>query len=288
MNPFLLALMIAGALTGILLLVLAFFPKPERLNRPGSKLSVELKRRLARVGKRQRIIFGVGVVAGIIAALVSGSLVTIILVPVGFVVVPWLLTYREGAADIKKLDALESWARNLSGLTQVGTDLERAIRFSLPTTPPVLQPHVQLLIARLNSNFDTQVALDMFADDLDDATADILIGSLKLTALRRTGALSASLTSLANTVSDDVAARREVEAERAQPRQIARLITILSSVMLLGLFFNGTYMAPYSSPTGQLTLTVLVVVFFLGLFWLKRIGQGKKIIRVLQPSGGQS
>ena len=70
----------------------------------------------------------------------------------------------------------------------------------------------------------------MFADDLDDATGDLVAANLILGARRRGAGLASVLESLAESVADDVRARRAIEADRAKPRTTARWVTIITVV----------------------------------------------------------
>ena len=55
----------------------------------------------------------------------------------------------------------------------------------------------------------------MFADDLDDATGDLVAANLILGARRRGGGVASVLESLAESVAADVQARRAIEADRS-------------------------------------------------------------------------
>ena len=51
--------------------------------------------------------------------------------------------------------------------------------------------------------------------------------------------------------------RRKVEAERAKPRATARAVTLITLGVVLVGALNGTYLAPYGTPLGQLVLAVI-------------------------------
>src|SRR3954471_21574850 len=98
----------------------------------------------------------------------------------------------------------------------------------------------------------------MFADDLDDATGDLVAANLILGARRRGAGLASVLESLAESVAADVRARREIEADRAKPCATARWVTIITLSVLGFLALSGDYVAPFGTPLGQLLLTVLL------------------------------
>ena len=67
----------------------------------------------------------------------------------------------------------------------VGVGLEQAITASLRSAPEAIRPQVATLSARLSARWQTDAALRAFADDLDDATGDLVAASLILSAKRR-------------------------------------------------------------------------------------------------------
>ena len=87
---------------------------------------------------------------------------------------------------------------------------------------------VSALAARLAARWPTETALRAFADDLDDATGDLVVATLILGARRRGPGLARVLTAVADSVAEEVAMRRKVEAERAKPRTTARAVTLIT------------------------------------------------------------
>ncbi|WP_144662888.1 type II secretion system F family protein [Paenarthrobacter nicotinovorans] len=287
MNGLLAGAAVATALTGVLALVVAFLPAPPSSSRPGNSLWNRTRATVGRMSRMSRVLLLVGLLLGIVAAAASGSLLAIAIVPCALLFGRFLLSAPTAATDIALLEAVESWARNVSGLTSAGQDLESAIRLSLPSTPERIQAPVRMLVARLNSQWNTADALDRFADELHDATADVLVANLKLTAKFRTGALGDALQALADTINDEVAARREVEAQRATPRLVSRSIFVVATIVIIGMFFNGTYMAPYNTPFGQILLALLIAVFAGSLLWMRQVVTGKTPARILLPGKGE-
>ena len=164
--------------------------------------------------------------------------------------------------------------------------LEQALIATLRSTPDAIRPEVGRLVARLQARWRTEPALRAFADDLDDATGDMVAGALILSSRRRGAGLAAVLTGLAETVAEDVAARRKIEADRAKPRQTARIVTGVSVVALVGLALAGPFLAPYATPLGQLVLAALLTAYAATLVWMRRMTQGKPVPRVLGESEG--
>jgi len=201
-------------------------------------------------------------VAGLIAAAAVAGLPSL------------LATSAASAHRITRLEALEDWTRRLADVLTVGVGLEQAITASLRTAPDPIAPQVRALAARLGARWPTEAALRAFADDLDDATGDLVAAALILGSRRRGPGLAAVLDGLAGTVADEVAMRRKIEADRARPRTTARWVTLITlGVVALGAL-NGTYIRPYGSSLGQLVLAALALSFAGALVWMRAISAG--------------
>ena len=198
---------------------------------------------------------------------------------------PLLTTSVASAGRITRLEALEDWTRRLADVLTVGVGLEQAITASLRTTPAAIAPQVAALAARLGARWPTEAALRAFADDLDDATGDLVAAALILGSRRRGPGLGAVLDGLAGTVAEEVAMRRKVEADRARPRTTARWVTLIT-VGVVGLgALNGTYIRPYGSGLGQLVLASLALAFAGVLVWMRAISAGTPEPRFLPGPG---
>ena len=180
-----------------------------------------------------------------------------------------------------RLEALAEWTRNLAGVLTVGVGLEQALVATLRSTPAAIKPEVTRLVARLRARWSTEDALLAFADELDDATGDLVAAYLILGARRRGTGLASVLQGLAESVAEDVTIRRRVEADRAKPRATARTVTLITIGVLAVLSFSGQIMAPYGTPVGQALLAVLLSVYGATLVWLRRMSMGEPLPRFL-------
>lgn len=233
------------------------------------------------VRRRRHLWLAISVAGGLLAWLVSGWALAVVLFPVAVVGVPALLRPPASATDVDKLSALEQWVRGLSGVLTVGSGIEHAITASLASTPEAVQPAVRTLVARLNARWATHAALRAFADDLDDATGDLVAAALILGAHRRGPGLAAVLDDLAVTVAEEVRIRRGIEADRAKPRTTARWVTILTVGVLGLLSLNSDYIAAYKTPLGQVVLAVLISCYAGCLWWMKAMTVGRRTPRFL-------
>lgn len=271
---------IGGALVvaGILGLVVALRPT-EIQERPTSR-SRGLDR-FQRLPRRTRALLLGGLAAGSVIWLATGWGLALVAVPVAAVGLPTLLSAPPAATRIDRLEAMEEWTRSLSGVLTVGVGLEQALAATLRSAPQPIAAEVNRLVARLRARWMTEDALRSFADELDDATGDLIAAALILGARRRGPGLATVLEGLAESVAADVRARRQIEADRAKPRATARGVTLISSGILLILTASGTYIQPYKSPIGQLVLMVLLSIYIAILIWMRHMAAGKPAPRFL-------
>ena len=203
---------------------------------------------------RTRVLLAGGALAGLLVAAVTGWWVAVLVLPAAAAGLPVLLTAPPSASRIGRLEAMEEWTRALSGVLTAGVGLEQALLATVRSTPDPIRPEVTRLVSRLRARWATEDALRAFADDLDDATGDVIAANLILGARRRGAGLASVLDGLAESVAADVRARREIEADRAKPRATARWVTIITVGVLAVLALSGQYVAPYGSPLGQVLL----------------------------------
>jgi tight adherence protein B len=210
--------------------------------------------------------------SGLVVWLLTGWLVAGAITVVTVIGLPILLaTSKDAVRAIDRIEAVEAWTRHLADVLITGTGLEQAITVTARTAPTAIQGEVVALTARFAAHWPTDEALRAFADDLNDATSDLVVAALLLAARRRGPGLSRVLASIGDSVADDVAMRRKVEAERARPRATARAVTLITlGVVALG-SLNGTYLQPYQTPLGQLVLAGIAMGFILALVWMRAL-----------------
>jgi len=267
-------LAVLGALTvsGLLLIVYGC--------RKAERRTITVK--LPRLNWRSPWVIGACLFAvGLVVALLTGWLVAAIVLPLLGVGLPYLVGRSDQAMDISKMEAMEEWTRSLSGILTAGTGLEQALVATLKSTPAPLRADVSRLVARLRARWTTESAVRAFAEDLNDPTGDIIAANLLLGAQRRGDGLATILEGLAESVALDIRARRQVEADAAKPRATARWVTIITAVVLVGLFLTGTYVAPYKTGIGQLILLLLLGAYAAVLVWMKKIAAGPDPLRFL-------
>ena len=277
---------VAGALVvaGLIGVVVGLRKAPPRP--PAPRRSPPALTRLTRISARTRGLLLAGLGAGVVVAALSGWWVAALVLPAAAAGLPVLLSAPPAAARIDRLEAMEEWTRALSGVLTVGVGLEQALGSTLRSTPDPIRAEVATLVSRLRARWATEDALRAFADDLDDATGDVIAANLILGARRRGSGLASVLEGLAESVAADVRARREIEADRAKPRATARWVTIITVSVLAFLALTGEYIAPFGSPLGQVLLVALLGLYVATLVWMRTMATGRPLPRFI-GNGGQ-
>ncbi|WP_232550069.1 type II secretion system F family protein [Propioniciclava soli] len=282
---------LAGALVtgGVMLLVWALIPRPEAPAAP-RRTSLRQKRGLGAwwggLSAQMRLGVVAALLAGVVIAVWTGLVLAVVILPLCVVAIPYLVAAPTEGRTIERLEGIAEWTRNLASVLTVGVGLEQALIATLRSTPPAIRDEVGRLAARLQARWTTEAALRAFADDLDDPTGDMVAAALLLSARKRGAGLASVLSGLASAVAEDVSARRKIEADRAKPRSTARIATLVSAVVLVALAFTGQYMAPYTTPVGQIVLGTLLALYAAVLVWMRRMTQGKPLPRFLSAQAG--
>lgn len=254
----------AAAAGGIVLFIRELFrrePPPGRPPRRGHALS-------ASTGRRILIAVPAGIAVLALTHWPVGGLATAVAV----VFLPRLGFVSGQRKRTEMLEGLEQWIRRLADMLTASRGLEDAIQASARSAPAAVAEPVMALASRLSSQAGNEAALRAFADDIDDPAGDRIAAALIIATGRRGGASRDVLSALAVMLTRDVAARRGVEAERAQHRTTVRWITIFVLGFTIFAVLNRAYSAPYATVTGQIVLGVVGLLYAAGLGWLHHLG----------------
>lgn len=191
---------------------------------------------------------------------------------------------REHQRAVARIEAIATWAELLRDTLSSAAGLEQAITATAPVTPQPIRPQVQALAAAVRGGARLPDALRVFAADLANPVADLVVRALTQAAGYHGGQLSHCLTSLAATARELAGIRMRVATKRAATRTAARVITGTAVAMVAGLILlNRGFLAPYQTLTGQVVLLVVGAVFAGGFWWLARASRVPEPPRVLEP-----
>jgi Flp pilus assembly protein TadB len=191
-----------------------------------------------------------------------------------------VLSWRSlgGAASERKamtrLEGLAIWTESLRDTIAGAVGLEQAIPASLRVAAPSLLQPLERLVGRMHTRVPMPDALRMFADDLDDPGADLIIAALIINSRLRGPGLRDLLGALSASVREELDMRRKVNAERRSTRRSAQIVVAISVglALLLGIF-NHSYVQVYDSAAGQLVLVVIVALYAAGFIWIRKLAR---------------
>ncbi|MFE5029888.1 type II secretion system F family protein [Streptomyces sp. NPDC056656] len=214
--------------------------------------------------------------------LVSGNFVAGLLIGVAVFGVPWLLSPDQATkVRIGQLEGLSEWTQRLAGLLRLGMGLEQAMISSRKAPPEEVAEQVITLSDRLRMGWRPEEALRAFGDELDDVTADKIVAALILAVTARGDGLASALEELAAGVREEVAKKRNTEADRAKPRTTVRWMTLITLGVIVAGFFVPSYTAPYATLLGQLVLAMLTAGFVATLALMRHLAHYRRIPRFL-------
>lgn len=183
--------------------------------------------------------------------------------------------------QIAKMEAVASWAEQLRDGLAGQNGILGTIQDTAAVAPTRIRDQVQDLAMRLNRQRLDQ-ALEQFAVDVDDPTAELIAAVLLVAgtqASRDVGKLLAELSAMAR---ERVAMRQRVDAKRAALRTQQRGVVVVSALFMVGLtLFAREFIEPFATVQGQLVLLVVVGLFAGALGWLAALGRFRDPDRLL-------
>ncbi|MEY9926019.1 Flp pilus assembly protein TadB [Catenulispora sp. GP43] len=186
-------------------------------------------------------------------------------------------------AALARVEALAGWTESLRDTIAGAVGLEQAIPATARAASPAIRENLHTLVDRLRARMPMPQALEYFADDMDDASADLVIAALILNARLRGPGLREVLGALAQSSREEVDMRQRVMAQRSSTRRSVQIVVGVSVAVVLGLaVFNKSFVQPYSTATGQLVLLAVIALFAAGFYWLRRLSSIQTPARFLQ------
>jgi Flp pilus assembly protein TadB len=264
---------VAGGLiiAGIVLLVRELTrtgPAPGTPPRARVRLSQPMRRRTL-----------IAIAAALVTLAITRWPIATIAAALAVLFLPRITSSRAAQQRAAVLEGLEQWTRRLADMLTASRGLEDALEASARQAPAAIEPAVTALGRRLAARAGTEAALRAFAAEVGDPAGDRIAAALIIATGRRGGAVRDVLNSLAVMLARDVAARREIEADRAQHRTTVKWLTLFVLGFTVFAMLNRSYSAPFGTVTGQLVMAFVVVLYAGGLCWLHHLGS--------VPAGGR-
>jgi tight adherence protein B len=221
--------------------------------------------------------------AGVLVGAATGWPLAALIAGAGCWAIPKLFgDSKDQAGLIARVEAIAGWAEMLRDTMAGAAGLEQAIAASAPVAPLPIRPQVVELAGRLERG-RLGPSLRAFAEELADPTADLVVAALLLAGEHQAGRLGDLLGGLAASARDQATMRLRVEAGRARTRTSVRVIVGVTAGLALFLaVLNHGYLAPYSTPTGQLVLLVVGALFAAGFAWLAKMTRPSRPARLLR------
>ena len=256
--------------------------------RPQSAVAVRLRRARAELPQawRERYRWMVAAAAGCFVGVwaFTGWPVDGLIAAGAVLGLPYVLTPGGSAmARIERLEALAQWLRHLAAIHTAGVALTQTVEASAKGSPPAIAAEVRSLAGRLAAGQDPLAAFGAFATEMGDGVVDHIVLLFQSHAILRGQGLAAALTSLADSVAQQAADARAIDADRAKVRSSARMVSLVIWGVVLVSMLNKAWMAPYHTVVGQVVLLILGALFLGAFAALRRIVRGRPEPRLLGP-----
>ena len=261
----------AGAVAGIGLALLLLALSGQRLRPPRAGTSPGRLQIVPSGSQTKQLLAGLAVAVVVLAATRWVVLAVVLGLLVGF----WSKLFggvRQERAAINRAEGLAAWIEALRDTIAGAVGLEQAIPATAVNAAPSIRPALNLLVDRLRVRDPLPDALMKFSDDLDDASADLVVAALILNARLRGPGLRDVLSALATSARDELDVRRRVESSRRSTRRSVQVVVgVILAVAAALVVFNQEYVEPYGSFQGQLVLAGVLGVFGLSVLWLRKL-----------------
>ncbi len=185
--------------------------------------------------------------------------------------------------EVERIEAVARWAEQLRDTMSAAAGLHEAIGVTARVAPLPIRTEVQELAARLRQE-PLPDALRRFASQLACPAGDQVAVALILASERHGARLSDVLSRVAAASRAEASLRLRIEAQRARTYSQARLVSgVIGAVVAAYVVLNRAYLAPFSTPAGQVVLALVCTLWF-GSFWaLVRLAEVEPAERILSP-----
>ena len=261
---------------GIVGIAIAF-----RSSREGNEKRLPLPRVVAR-SRRDLFLLLLSVGSGVLAGVLTGWPVAVPIIGVAVYGLPKLFGRTSASVSIVRVEAIAAWTEMLQATLAASAGLSQAMVATAPLSPLPIRGATMRLSGRLTAGMPPDDALLLFADELEDPSADRVICALRLAASARALRLGDLLIALSDSTRDEVALRLRVETSRAAVRSGVRTVLVFSVAFAIALaLLAHPYLAPFGSPTGQLVLIIVGLCYGFGLTLMVSMARPPRPVRLL-------
>ncbi|GAA1215313.1 hypothetical protein GCM10009665_01430 [Kitasatospora nipponensis] len=189
---------------------------------------------------------------------------------------------KEHEQAVARIEAVATWSEQLRDTLAAAAGLEQALLATASTAPVAVRPQIADCAERIRRGQRLADALVQLQDDLADPLGDLVVIALIGAAGRQSGRLADLLDGLARSAREQALMRARTASSRARIRTSVRIVVATTLAMAGGLVvLNRSYLEPFDSPTGQLVLLVVGVLFAGAFAWLRRIASFTEPARLL-------
>jgi hypothetical protein len=225
---------------------------------------------------------GLAIVTGIVAGIATGWPVAVPICALAVFGLPALFGRTAGSVTVTKIEAVAIWTEMLQSTMAASAGLSQAIVATAPLAPPSIRAETCRLASLLEAGAQPRDALLRFADEVGDPSADRVVCALLLSFESRGQRLGDLLAALADSTRDEVALRLRIETSRATVRSSVRMVLVFSIAFAVGLVLLAhSYLAPFGTPSGQLVLLMVAVLYASGLSMMVALARPPTPIRLL-------
>lgn len=196
--------------------------------------------------------------------------------------VPMLVAARrQRVKAIERTDALAGWAEMLRDTIAAHAGLNQAIAATARVAPAPIRLPVQTLAARAE-RLPLSRALALFAEEVHDPVADLIVSALVIANERQARNLTGLLAEIAASARAQSAMRLRVETGRARTYSSSQaLVGITLGLVVVLLLFSPEFLHPYDSFAGQVVMAVVGGLFIGAMWGLVELGRPAQAPRLL-------
>ncbi|WP_067964067.1 type II secretion system F family protein [Nocardiopsis trehalosi] len=239
-------------------------------------------------GRGVAVRLGCAATAGLCAGAVTGWPVAGLLGAAALWWLPEVLGPDRAMADeAGRVEAVAAWTEQLRDMISGASGLQSAIAATADIAPAAIRDDVAHLAWQLRSGLDVHQAMAVFAQRVDNPTADLVAVALSTADGRHAADLSALLSRLAESSRDRATMLVRTSAGRARVRSSVRIIIAMTALMLVGMVgLNRGYLTPFDTLAGQFVLAGVGAIWAAAVVWLMRLARPVQGARFLRPSAG--